>query len=153
MSGERTLTGTLRLTDAPPAPSSTNPRSTIRPASSGADQHASRRRHRTPIEEVNDVLRKLRIPELADVLQYAQRVLAARDGGPEPAVISEVLAALVQVPRAALDTALLQAEREGHVKLIAASSLSPFIERRAGIQDPKRGLLYFCAPPGSSRGF
>ncbi|MRG96503.1 hypothetical protein, partial [Polyangium spumosum] len=118
-----------------------------------------RRRHRTPIEEVNDVLRQLRIPELADVLLYAKRTLAARDAGPDPAVVSEILAAmsrlhpaykntqgvplpilrgaLARVPRAAFEAALLHAEREGTLKLIPVSLLVPFIERQAGILSPR----------------
>lgn len=162
---------TQRLPPVPGQPeAAAEPRSTIRPAA--PEPEAPRRRLRTPLEEVNDILRQLRIPELVDVLQYAQRVLAARDAGPDPAVVSELLAAmgrlhpayknthgvplpilrgaLVQVPRAAVDAALLHAEREGSIKLVAVSPLAFFIERAAGIRDPKRGLLYFCAPPGGT---
>ena len=166
MSGERATTGTPGGANAQAAPISTNPSSTIRPSPPGPPPVEPRRRHRTPIEEVNDVLRQLRIPELADVLLFAQRTLAARDAGPDPAVVSEILAAmsrlhpaykntqgvplpilrgaLARVPRAAFEAALLHAEREGTLKLIPVPLLVPFIERQAGIQDPKRGLLYFC---------
>ncbi len=169
MSGERVSTRTPGSADGQTAPISTNPRSTIRPSPPAPSPVEPRRRHRTPIEEVNDVLRQLRIPELADVLLYAQRTLAARDAGPDPAVVSEILAvmgrlhpaykntqgvplpilrgALVQVSRAAFEGALLHAEREGRVRLVAASPRAPFVEHAAGIQDPKRGLLYFCTAP------
>ncbi|MRG98242.1 hypothetical protein [Polyangium spumosum] len=173
ISVERPFARTLGCGEAQPAPSSTSPRSTTRPSPSLAEPTQPQRRHRTPIEEVNDVFRQLRIPELADVLLFAQRTLAAREAGPDPSVISELLAAmsrlhpaykntqgvplpilrgaLVAVPRAALEAALLRAEREGSIKLVAASPLTPFIERQAGIQDSKRGLLYFCAAPAPAR--
>lgn len=173
MSGDRISTRTYGSADAQAAPISTNPRSTIRPSPPALSPVETRRRHRTPIEEVNDILRQLRIPELADVLQYAQRTLAARDAGPDPAVMSEVLAAmsrlhpsykntqgvplpilrgaLARVPRGAFEAALLQAEREGTLQLNSVSPLVPFIERQAGIQDPRRGLLYFCTSPASTR--
>ncbi|MDC3985972.1 hypothetical protein [Polyangium jinanense] len=173
MSGERVTTRTPGGADAQAAPISTNPRSTIRPCPPAPPPAEPRRRHRTPAEEVNDVLRQLRIPELADVLLFAQRTLAARDAAPDPAVVSEILAvmgrlhpaykntqgvplpilrgALVQVPRAAFEAALLHTEHEGRVRLVAAPLLAPFVERAAGIHDPKRGLLYFCACPASAR--
>ena len=173
VSVERPFARTLGCGEAQPAPSSTSPRSTTRPSPSLAEPTEPQRRHRTPIEEVNDVLRQLRIPELADVLLFAQRTLATRDACPDPAVMSEILAAmsrlhpaykntlgvplpilrgaLVAVPRAALEATLLRAEREGSIKLVAASPLTPFIERQAGIHDSKRGLLYFCAAPTPAR--
>jgi len=169
LSGERATTRTPGGANAQAAPISTNPPSTIRPSPPAPPPVEPRRRHRTPIEEVNDVLRQLRIPELADVLLYAQRTLAARDAGPDPAVVSEMLAAmgrlhpaykntqgvplpilrgaLAHVPRAAFESALLHAEREGRIQLVAASLLAPFVEHAAGIHDPKRGLLYFCTAP------
>ncbi len=132
------------------------------------------RRLRAPIDEVNEILRKMEIRELGDVLLYAHRLLAARGRVPDPDVISAVLAAmgrlhaayrnapgvplpilrgsLADVPRKTFDEALLEAEARQMVRLIPVSPLTPFIERAAGIHDARRGLLYFCAPPeGTAR--
>ncbi|MDC0742951.1 hypothetical protein [Polyangium mundeleinium] len=120
---------------------------------------------------MNDVLRQLRIPELADVLTFAQRVLAARDAAADPEVVSGILAALkrlhppykntsgvplpilrgalLQVPRATFERALLEAEVQGLVKLVPVAPLAPFVERHASIQDQKPRLLYFCTAPGA----
>jgi hypothetical protein len=127
------------------------------------------RRLRTPIDEVNDVLRRMEIRELGDVLLYAHRLLAARGQVPDPAVISSVLSAmgrlwsayrsapgvplpilrgaLVDVPRRTLDEALVEAEGRRLIKLVPVSPLTPFIEKAAGIHDSRRGLLYYCSAP------
>jgi len=127
------------------------------------------RRLRTPIDEVTDVLRKMEIRELGDVLLYAQRLLAARGQTVDPGVMSSVLSAmgrlwpayrsvlgvplpilrgaLVDIPRRTLDETLLDAEGRRLVRLVAVSPLAPFIEKAAGIHDPERGLLYYCAAP------
>jgi len=131
------------------------------------------RRLRTPLDEVNEVLRRLEIRELGDVLVHAHRLLAARGKTPDPDVISSLLSvlgrlhvayrnasgvplpivrgALPDVPRSALDDALREAEARGMVRLVSVSPLSPFIEKAAGIHDPRRGLLYYCAPPDPGR--
>ncbi len=129
----------------------------------------STRRLRPPIEEVNEVLRKMEIRELGDVLLYAQRLVASRGKGPDPDVVTGIVAvmgrlhpayrntpgvplpilrgALVEVARKTLDEALLEAEARGLLKLVAAPAFTPFVERAAGIHDQRRGLLYYCAAP------
>jgi len=129
----------------------------------------STRRRRTPIDEVTELLRRLEIRELGDVLAYAQRLLAARGQMPDPAVGRALLAAmgrlhpayrtalgvplpilrgaLVDVPRRAFDDALLDAENHRMVRLVPVSPHTPFVEKAAGIHDTRRGLLYYCAAP------
>ncbi|UQA60217.1 hypothetical protein [Polyangium aurulentum] len=129
----------------------------------------STRRLRSPIEEVNEVLRKMEIRELGDVLLYAQRLVASRGKGPDPDVVTAIVAvmsrlfpayrntpgvplpilrgALVEVSRKTLDEALLEAEARGLVKLVPAPAFTPFVERAAGIQDQRRGVLYYCSAP------
>lgn len=127
------------------------------------------RRLKTPLDEVTDVLRKMEIRELGDVLLYAQRLLAARGQTADPAVVSSLLSAmgrlwpayrsalgvplpilrgaLVDVPRRTLDETLMEVEGRKLVRLVAVSPLAPFIEKAAGIHDHERGLLYYCAAP------
>ncbi|MDI1483969.1 hypothetical protein [Polyangium sp. y55x31] len=132
------------------------------------------RKLRTPLDEVNELVRKMEIRELGDVLLYAQRLLAARGKAPDPDVISAILAAmgrlygayrnapgvplpilrgaLPDVPRKTLDDALLEAEARRMLRLVVVSPLTPFVERAAGLHDPRRGLLYFVsAPDGTPR--
>ena len=127
------------------------------------------RRLKTPLDEIGEILRKMEIRELGDILHHAQRLLAARGKAPDPDVISQALAAmgrlyvayrnapgvplpilrgaLSDVPRKTLDDALLEAEARYLLKLVVVSPLTPFVERAAGIHDPRRGLLYFVAAP------
>ncbi|MDI1443818.1 hypothetical protein [Polyangium sp. 6x1] len=134
----------------------------------------SSRKLRTPLDEMNEILRKMEIRELGDVLLHAQRLLAARGKAPDPDVISSILAAmgrlygayrnapgvplpilrgaLSDVPRKTLDDALLEAEARRMLRLVVVSPLTPFVERAAGLHDPRRGLLYFvAAPDGTAR--
>lgn len=127
------------------------------------------RRLKTPLDEISDILRKMEIRELGDILLHAQRLLAARGKAPDPDVISTLLAAMgrlygayrsapgvplpllrgavTDVPRKTVDDALLEAEARYMLKLVVVSPLAPFVERSAGIHDPRRGLLYFVAAP------
>jgi hypothetical protein len=144
--------------------------STSGPHAAPQPPHA-RGRLRTPMEEVNDLLRDLELNELGDVLQYTQRLLAARGKGPDPEVVTSLLAvmarlhpayrntpgvplpilrgALVEVPRRALDEALRVAEARMLLRLLPVSPVAPFVERAAGIHDARRGLLYYCTTPGA----
>ncbi|UQA57068.1 hypothetical protein [Polyangium aurulentum] len=115
-----------------------------------------------------DVLRRLHVLELADVIRNAQRHLAARGDAPDPDLVSRVLAAVLRllpryqhgygvplsllrvefprVPRFVLDRALLQMEERGLILLVPVSPRAAFVEAAAGIQNT-RGLLYYCAAP------
>jgi hypothetical protein len=155
---------------APAFSSAPDPTSVVNAAATAQCQPPpSTRRLRSPIEEVTEVLRKMEIRELGDVLLYAQRLVASRGKGPDPDVVTAIVAvmgrlfpayrntpgvplpilrgALVEVARKTLDEALVDAEARGLIKLVAAPAFTPFVERAAGIHDQRRGLLYYCAAP------
>jgi hypothetical protein len=134
-----------------------------------ADAPSLRSRLRTPMDDANDVLRRLQLRELVDVLQYAERLIERRGKGTDPEVLTAILAAmgrlypayrtslgvpipvlrsaLLGVPRTTLEEALLEAELRMLVKLVPTPASAPFVEAAAGIHVPSRGLLYYCAAP------
>ncbi len=144
---------------------SMEPSETPPPSKTDALTPSSRSRPRWPITEIAEELRELNLLELADVQQHVKRIRAARGDRPSPDLVSQVVAAvgrlhltyaycvpiplvrggLVNVPRALLDKALLEAEARHLLRMEPVKLPAPFVEVGAGIPH-ERGLLYWVVP-------